>query len=353
MIPRSLQKSDQIVSHKSDSHKSAFKFCSAFIAALVFYCSVIVITFFLPPHCQKLGYFAALKDKHHILSSTSSPKIIFIGGSNLAFGIDSAYLENFFHRSVVNMGLCSSFGLPYLFEEIKDDIKSGDIIILVPEYGLINGQTTTGNPDLIRAFEVYPYSIVYMLRAYGHSFNKIVSLLKIFEGYFHAKWHALFDMVKNACEKKQLSLIFAESREVTAQIGKHARYCFDKHGDYFGHFQNPNAGYIPTKWLIGGMNQDAVNIINYYYKIFKKKNAALVIIPPPVPTEYFILSELTPLQMNNWTNGLVKAPVLADPTRYLIPVSLFFEAPYHLNVEGRALRTNLVIKDLNRYLNKR
>jgi hypothetical protein len=51
------------------------------------------------------NYLAAVLEKDRIIRNASSPKVILVGGSNLAFGIDSKMMQDSLGMSVVNMGL--------------------------------------------------------------------------------------------------------------------------------------------------------------------------------------------------------------------------------------------------------
>ena len=54
---------------------------------------------------HETGYLAASVDKHHLLVHQPSPRIVFVGGSNLAFGLDSGAIERSLGYHPVNMGL--------------------------------------------------------------------------------------------------------------------------------------------------------------------------------------------------------------------------------------------------------
>jgi hypothetical protein len=75
-----------------------------------------MITIALPPRASRSKFFSGLTIKHHRLSNTSSPRVIFVGGSNLAFGLDNDLIEKELCIPVVNMGLCSTFSLRYDLE---------------------------------------------------------------------------------------------------------------------------------------------------------------------------------------------------------------------------------------------
>ena len=65
------------------------------------------------------NYLAAVLEKDRLIRSTPSPKIILVGGSNLAFGIDSRMLRDSLNVNIVNMGLYAKLGLRYMLAQVK------------------------------------------------------------------------------------------------------------------------------------------------------------------------------------------------------------------------------------------
>lgn len=85
---------------------------------------------------------AALVNKRDMLNSAKSPRIIFIGGSNL-ITLDSARLElelkktgnNYY--SVINMGLWGGLSMERYLDELKPYLAPGDIVVICQEYGTL------------------------------------------------------------------------------------------------------------------------------------------------------------------------------------------------------------------------
>src|SRR5678816_2773153 len=69
------------------------------------------------------SYLAAVLEKDRLIRNTPSPKIILVGGSNLAFGIDSKAIEDSLGLHVVNMGLYAKLGLKYMLAQVRPYIK--------------------------------------------------------------------------------------------------------------------------------------------------------------------------------------------------------------------------------------
>src|SRR5258708_4132609 len=78
---------------------------------------VIIILFLLPALRDPNDYLGASAEKEKRENSISRPKIILVGGSNLAFGINSEIIEKEFKMPVVNMGLHAGLGLEFTLNE--------------------------------------------------------------------------------------------------------------------------------------------------------------------------------------------------------------------------------------------
>ncbi len=102
---------------------------------------------------------AAMIDKHRTLDSLPSPKIIFVGASNLAFGLNCKIIEDSLKLPVVNMGLHGGLGLYFILNEGRSNIQKGDIVILSIEYYM----SVKGDPQLIkRTIDLYPPAAEYV-----------------------------------------------------------------------------------------------------------------------------------------------------------------------------------------------
>jgi len=79
-------------------------------------------------------YMAASADKHIRLASTKPPRIIFVGGSSVAFGVDSTIVADSIPYQPVNMGLNLDLGIEYMLSEIEPHISRGDVVVIMLEY---------------------------------------------------------------------------------------------------------------------------------------------------------------------------------------------------------------------------
>ena len=69
------------------------------------------------------NYLASSIDKHYRLDSLGSPRLILVGGSNLAFGVDSKYMEQRLGMPVVNMATHAGLGMDFILSEVEPTIN--------------------------------------------------------------------------------------------------------------------------------------------------------------------------------------------------------------------------------------
>jgi hypothetical protein len=94
--------------------------------------SVICLTVATPDQYDKT-FLGVLDEKYDRLMSIEEEKIVVIGGSSVAFGLDSALLESYTGMPVVNFGLYADLGTKLMLDLARGGIKEGDVVIIAPE----------------------------------------------------------------------------------------------------------------------------------------------------------------------------------------------------------------------------
>ncbi len=98
------------------------------LASILTLLAAIVFNICVPQYSG--SYQASFIDKMDKLMSTEGPKIILVGNSNLAFGMDSELLSSKMNMPVVNLGLHGDLGNPFHEEMAKMNIDKGDLVIV-------------------------------------------------------------------------------------------------------------------------------------------------------------------------------------------------------------------------------
>lgn len=289
---------------------------------------LILSLFFIPDKASQSSILGALIDKHTMLKSISSEKIILVGGSNVSFGMNSEELVKKYKKPVVNMAVHAGMGLEYIINDIKPFIKKGDRVILIPEYENFYTDNFYGEMELVSVvFNIEPDS---------------KQLLD------QKQWLHLLKYMPTYSAKKIKSYIPSLLHKNSGEIDIYHRNSFNQYGDAYIHWTLPNQPYFDAPQNNGReqVNEDVIQFLKDFKTFVVDKDAELVILPPVIDqTSYdhqeMIINKIAEKLKNN---GLAFA---ADPIAYRYPNSLFFNSYYHLNKTGVDKRTAQLINDLD------
>jgi len=179
------------------------------LKCLIFFAVIAAFIFVLVMPQYDTEYMAALGDKFALVRADTQPKILLVGGSNVAFGFDSALLEEKTQMRVVNFGVHAALGQPFHADIIKNQLNPGDIVILAPEYY----DYTSDDCDYVLAWLSMERDAPLFLAAAkgGH----LGGLLSAFPTYFQRAAGRFVDRLRGVAEPDERT-----------------RYEFDAHGDY-------------------------------------------------------------------------------------------------------------------------
>ncbi len=291
------------------------------ISSVVFYFSIS----FKRKYDIKTDYLATLIDKEARLNSLDSNRLILVGGSNLAFGLNSALIESKLPVEVANLGLHAGLSLTFMINEVNHLMKKGDIVILNPEYPLYL-DSFDPDIDLIQfASELYPATKAY----YSFTPKELLeSKYERFRKYFQPDAYRV-DSVFN-------------------------RLLFNKYGDNTGHLnKKPSAQLIDRKPINLIEMGKAISVLKDFSEKCKAEGVQVFISYPPYPKSEYVgknKERIDALDLK-LRNQLPDISFLDKPSDYTFEDSLFYDTIYHLNKKGREIRTNMLIDDLKKVLN--
>jgi hypothetical protein len=272
----------------------------------------------LIPSLPENSYDLAIIDKHRILADIQGPKIVLAGGSNLAFGIDSAEIQNKFHIPVVNMGLHGGIGLGRILDDIFPFMNPDDILLIVPEYSYFtngwNGAATA-------------YELIFDVRQYRLLWSFYYWLPSGFSGYLSTK-------LENIKTKTSNHHPLAYSRDG-----------FNEYGDYIKHLKMENQPFSSSSDL-GTLNQTYLYHFFQFVDNFSRKGITVTLSYPCYEEQSFRNSIGLIQKLDTIFRTKENLLVISNPEVYCFPHETFYDMVYHLNGEGRSVRTRQLIQDL-------
>lgn len=324
--------------------------CLALLLPLLF---VSVCAVALPPKYDAT-YMGELKYKFERLTSVKGPRIVFIGGSSAAFGVDSSLIEEELSEyEVVNFGMYAALGSRVMLDLAKDCISQGDIVIFMPE---LNEQTlsdfTDGtyalqgldgawqmlaqiNPDLYPSiFGAVPAFAMEKLHYQLH--NELPEPGPLYRrSSFNEYGDIESDIVSINIMPEEydpdLPVSMNEdlpTEEFTAYLNDYARSLKDKGASFYYHFCPVN-----EKAIAGSVNSNAAGHINSISEDYGASG------------EHFYAEEAVERYYKH-LKDIIDFPIMGDPREAVMEPGWFYDTNFHLNQAGRTAFTYRLIRDL-------
>ena len=273
------------------------------------------------------NYQASVIDKIQRLESIKEPKIILVGNSNVAFGINSKMIEDALGMPVVNLGLHGAMGNTFHENMIKGNVNPGDIVVIC--HSDFGDDGTLGDPGLAWITIEKHKELYYLISPQDYP-----SMLKAYPRY----------------AMKCLGMKIKHSGNGIAG-GSYSRQAFNEYGDIV---LKPNVDYQSTlDEFKSGVNppeiSDAcVKRLNKLNEYVESCGGQMVIAGYPIGEGEYTVGKEDFIEFQKRLEDKMDCDVISDYTDYFIPYKYFYNSKMHLTEEGTEIRTNQLILDLKR-----
>ena len=266
--------------------------------------------------------------KHERLKAAPNARLVLVGGSALAFGIDSQALDRGLDRDVVNMALHAGLGIEFMLGEIEDQLRNGDVVVLSFE-----AETYSDAPSAQILFEVARLNPP-ARRGLGPTH------LPVFLDHGH-------DIVKSIVKREVRHLL---KRRDVPPSAPYSANSFNAYGDVTGHWTLPRRGFARSRDALSGGNgftfSRRIESIRKFALNCQGRGIRIFYSFPPLPESAFPGFRE---EMRRIREGLeTRVPIvhLDQPSDNVYPDEMFFDSVYHLTRDGvtrrtRELRVNL------------
>lgn len=313
-----------------------------FISKFLIIVSVIVIVIasccFIIPH-DKNDYLAEFAPKIQLLKKTESPRVVFIGGSNIAFGLDSERIKDSLKVDVVNMGLHAGLGIRFTLSQCVPYIREGDIVVMDVEYiNFFDG--SDGEPGTLADL---------IVSNKGLGFSAMSPRQKII---------SLSGIPKVGRDNLSKLLHYPKNKTFDTPIPKDGgrfAYCksgFNRYGDEISHWHLKTGGAPRLNDPVSGWRYDKELGKWYFDKLTSiSKKATVIVMPPALAQTSFTVQE-------NYINQLAEIfrsegfPYVVNPQSMSIPDEDMYDTNYHCAKTGVDLNTGRIIYILKPLLNR-
>jgi hypothetical protein len=320
-------------------------FASVGVLAAAAFLTLLAVVYFVP---EQNDYALATVLKHERLADSPGRRLVLVGGSNLAFGVDSGIIERDTGLTPVNMGMNGYFGVRYMLEEIKPELRAGDVVAIAFEWDNYFKPIEGDPADLLMVVKANPSAVAYLtwkqrarilLRAIPYvAQQKVLRLMG--QGL-----EAVRDAARGGGETNDSVAIVNQIERADA---------FTPAGDLTSHLNTP----WPYEREQGidltgeGIDPEVIGHIQAFAREMEARGVTVVVSYTPVLRAFYeqhagVIGEVH-RRMN--ANGVI-AP--RAPSDYVYDESVFFDTVYHLNAAGRGPRTEQLVGDVEGVLAQR
>ena len=286
---------------------------------------------------QDDNYLAAVLEKDRLIRTTPSPKIILVGGSNLAFGIDSRMMQDSLGLRVVNMGLYAKLGLRYMLAQVKPYVRRGDVVVVVPEYDQFYGKFSDGDNTLNTALLYAPADRI-------PDFIKSYSVVDV----------VLRPRVENARRsflEASAALFGVKNKYFPPDTNPvYNRHSFNQYGDVVSHLgkksMSPDSIYVSALPPLKEFSRKTVEELNEIGDAARERGAHAYFLFPSYIDRSYAINAAAIDSLRQRLSRDMRVPILGTARDFVFPSNWFFDTRFHLNENGRGPRTVKMIEIL-------
>ncbi|MBQ7363235.1 MAG: hypothetical protein IJW48_02165 [Clostridia bacterium] len=302
---------------------------AALLLALSPLAAMLGAALFTPPVFED-SFVGALDGKFERLTSIEGEKIVVVGGSSVAFGLDSAALEEYTGMPVVNFGLYAALGTKVMLDLSLAGIGEGDVVILSPETDPEALSLYFGADTVWRAIDGEPSMLGYI------DTDNMPAMLGALWGYASSK------------------VSYATGRDSFSDSGVYLSKYFNEYGDFaYPRAANTMQSYYernnPIRLDISAYGAELDGFIDYlnaYVKKCEARGAAVYFSFSPMNEMAIAEDERTRAELVGVLEERLNCPIISDIESCIFEAGYFFDTNFHLNDAGVTARTIRLAKDI-------
>ena len=291
-------------------------------------------------------YARATVFKHERLASLEGPKVVLVGGSNLAFGIDTRLIEGATQCPVANMGMNGFFGVRFMLEEVRPSLASGDTVVIALEYDSFFKPVDGTASNLLLVVKERPEAfnaLTWRQRAELAGAMPYVAQQKILR-LLRAGAFGLRDALLGPNDDDAAPVESDLTSAIETAEG------FNDEGDLVSH--------LGVAWPLAinqGIPADSpidpgvIPLLRQFQDDMAARGVRVMVSYTPLEASFYgrYRDGIDTVEHEMRAAGL---NVVSSARDYVYDESVFFDTVFHVNAEGRAMRSQRLAQDINQFM---
>ncbi|MDY0040964.1 MAG: hypothetical protein RBS57_11700 [Desulforhabdus sp.] len=302
------------------------------LAKLALLACLVTATLMFPFYTQ-LPYSHSLSliiNKLDLVRNTPSPKVVFVGGSGTYSGLDSKLVHKEMKCSAVNMAVYAGFGVLPILPLIEPFLRAGDVVVIVPEYGLIHSGLK--NTEKSRKWLLAASPLSALDRYYPRSAEGLRYLL--------------IDLADLSTSKLS---ILPQSLFGTSKGYHKSKRVMNEFGDMTGEAQFED---LPSDKLLDRgiayaqkpVDANVIKELNRFTQSAARVGCRVFFVFAAFPEGEYEMNRAAFDALYSQLRAELGIPVLGTPYDFLYPYEYFQDSVNHLSAQGKTLRTRKMIE---------
>lgn len=279
------------------------------------------------------SYYAQLPAMVQRLEQAEEPRLVLVGGSNVAFGVDTDLLQEIlrqqgFSYTVCPLGLYAAVGCSAMLDLAENSLRRGDVVVLSVEPTNETMSAYFGATAYWKCAEDAP-ELLFRLDA-----DKSAALAGSYVPHLQERWAILRSGIYPKAEGVYARAAFNDSCNMT----------YPRDGNTM------TLGFDPATPIdMAGLtiSHEFARQVNSFCQEAAAKGAQVFFSFCPMNRSAIQDSSQEALrQFFTRCNETFSCPIISDPSRYILDSGWFYDSNFHLNTPGAVLRTQLLAEDI-------
>ncbi len=269
------------------------------------------------------------------LQEPAPKKIILVGGSNLAYGIDSPIIEAATGCPVANMGMNGYLGVRFMLSQVEHNVRDGDIVVLAFEYDSFF-KSVDGTPtDQLVVAKAAPETLGY------YTWRQKLAILGSLPYVAQVKiLRIMQDAYDSVIDPGALAPALIHDIETVSGVTPNGDLVSHLGVTWPGEFEDGlDATTLPVDPEIFG-------VLQAFATRMQDRDVRVMMSYSPAMRSYYDRHTASIDRLQELVEAHPPLAAPSAPRTYVYEEPLFFDTVYHLNVDGRPVRTNQLIADL-------
>ena len=282
------------------------------------------------PKAYSETFYGALNEKYDRLTELDEEKIVVVGGSSVAFGLDSELLERYMGMPVVNFGLYADLGTKMMLDLSLAGIGEGDVVVLAPEMDAQTLSLYFNNQSALMALDD-DFSMIRHLKP-----DDVLSCIG-------GSWRFAQDKRDRLENSVALDAIYRSE-----YFNEYGDFVLTREENVMRSYYDSNNEIVLDQSKYGKELDEFIDYVNQYVKKCERRGATVYF--SFCPMNSLALSDTSDLlrraELSEYLSDSLDCTVISDIEDYILDAGYFYDTNFHLNDTGVMLRTIRLAKDL-------